>query len=274
MKKAISILAILSITIPLFAQRIYSVGILPFEAKDGSASAREAEEAAGLVIAELLPCTTLTLLTGSRAESADYIVRGQIEKRNNLVVLSATTTERNSGRIMNTSKEEARSLEAVSVLSFCAQIVEYVPYPSYLIGRWRSTIDMIDGPVICIMEFRADRTVLVERFDTWEHDGKDILKYQAIGTGTVRYGGYHLGRSITVNNQRVNTDASMNIDLTLEDALPKYETISRSGMRVVFDESKNGFELVNSGLPCGDNRSGPSVYPGENVYYTKFTKIQ
>lgn len=276
MKKTISILVILSIAVPIFAQKIYSVGILPFEPKDGDTvtTGGEAAEATALVIAALSSCTTLTVLTGSQAESAEYIVREQIARQNGRVVLSAATTERSSGRIMNTSKEEAQTLSDISIFSFCTQIVEYVPYPGYLIGKWRSSIDMIDGPLICIMEFRPDRSVSVEQYDTWEHDGKNILKYQAIGTGTISYGGYHLGRSITVNNQRINTDAAMSINLTLEDALPKYNTISRSGMRVLFNDSKNSFELVNSGLPCGDNMSGPSVYPAENVFFTKFTRVQ
>jgi hypothetical protein len=188
-------------------------------------------------------------------------------------VLSAATTETGSGRLLNNSKEQGAALRAVSMESFCAQISENIPYPNYLLGKWRSVISMIDGPVTCIMEFRSDRTVRVQQFDTWEHSGTNSLKYQAIGTGTYSYAGYRR-RTVTLSGRQIQTDATVGINLTLEDALPKYVKVNAGGLRVIFDEQKANFELVYGGIPCGDNFTGPSVYPSANVFYTKFNKIQ
>ena len=132
---------------------------------------------------------------------------------------------------------------------------------------------MIDGPVTCIMEFRSDRTVQVTQYDTWEHSGTNALKYQAIGKGSYTYAGYRR-RTVTVGNQQMEADATVGVTLTLEDALPNYGAVNRSGIRVQFNESRNSFEMLNAGLPCGDNFSGPSVYPTGSVVYTKFSKIR
>jgi len=282
MKKLFLINIIFIAALPVFAQKIYTVGILPFEVLGNGVSTEDAEEATRLVIAELSPCKTLTIVSGDQAKSSDYLVRGQIMKlspmlstgQNSQIVLSALTQQVSSGRTLNTSKEQGASLSAISMFSFCAQLTDSIPYPNYLLGKWRSTIDMIDGPVTCIMEFRSDRTVRIDQYETWEHNGTDSLKFQAIGTGTYTYAGYHLPRSVTVKGQRIQTQAVMGINLTLEDALPKYNKVSASGLRIAFDDSKNNFELVNGGMPCGDNYTGPSVYPSASVFYTKFSKTQ
>jgi hypothetical protein len=246
------------------------VGILPFTAS--GVSAAEAAEATRLVIAELSSWGIMTVLSGEQAESAEYLVRGQVSRQNNRVILSASTVLTGTGRTLNNSREEAPLLSGVSVVSFCAQIAENIPFPNYLLGKWRSTIDMIDGPVTCVLEFRSNRTILVEQYDTWEHNGTNILKYQAIGTGTYSYAGY-LRRSVNIGGRAVESDATVGINLNLEDALPRYEKIELGGLRVLFNDAKSSFELVSGSLPCGDNFSGPSVYPGDKVFYTKFTKI-
>jgi len=124
------------------------------------------------------------------------------------------------------------------------------------------------------MEFRSDRTVTVEQYDTWEHNGTNSLKYQGIGTGTYTFAGHHFGWLLTVRGSQVRANATFGITLTLEDALPKYTAIRSSGLALLFNEARNGFELVNGGLPCGDNFTGPSIYPNANLFYTTFTKIQ
>ena len=279
MKRAIIFFTFFFAVLPVFAQgtpapRIYTVGILPFEVSGDGVTSSDAAEATRLVMDNLGSCTTLTLLPNDQAGNGEYLVKGQISRQNNQIVLSATTTEARSGRILNTSKEQASTLAAISMFSFCAQATDYVPYPNYLLGKWQSTINMVDGPVTCIMEFRSDRTVNVQQFDTWEYSGTNSLKYQAIGTGTYSFGGYHMRRTVTVGGRGIQTDAALGVNLTLEDALPKYNTVSTSGLRMLFDGSRGSFELVNAGIPCGDNFSGPSVYPSDSVFYTKFSKIQ
>jgi len=281
MKKAVFAMVFIIAALPVFAQaplpggaRIYTVGVLPFEVLGNGVSEGDAAEATRLVIAELSPSRTLTILPGDQAKNGEYLVHGKISRQNNQIVITANTQQASSGRITNTSKEQGASLGAISMFSFCAQLTDFIPYPNYLLGKWRSTIDMIDGPVTCILEFRADRTVMVEQYETWEHNGTDSLKYQAIGTGTYTFAGYHLRRSVTAAGQRVLSDAALSIHLNLEDALPKYTKTSASGLMVAFNESRNGFDLVNGGMPCGDNYTGPSVYPSANVSYTRFSKTE
>jgi len=281
MRKAIFTIVFFIAVLPVFAQaplpggaRIYSVGILPFEVLGNGVSEGDAAEATRLVVAELSPCRTLTILSGDQAKNGEYLVHGRISRQNNQIVLTANTQQASSGRSLNTSKEQGATLSAISMFSFCSQITESVPYPNYLLGKWRSTLDMIDGPVTCIMEFLSNRTVRVEQYETWEHNGTDSLKYQAIGTGTYTFTGFHMRRPITAAGQRILSDAAIGIDLTLEDALPKYNKVNASGLRMVFDDSKNSFELINGGFPCGDNFTGPSVYPSASVFYTKFFKTQ
>jgi len=220
----------------------------------------------------------LTILTENQARGGEYLIQGQISRissgQNNQIVLSATIQQASSGRTLNTAREQGQSLSAIPIFSFCVQLADYIPYTNHLLGKWQSTIDMVDGPVTCILELHPDRTVQVEKYETWEHNGTNSLKYQAIGTGTYTFMGYHLRRAVTVGGRRIITDAALGITMTLEDALPKYNTVSVSGLRMVFDESKRSFELVTGGLPCGDNFTGPSVYPSASVFYTRFTKIQ
>ena len=273
MKKAGFIFILLITAFSAFAQKLSSVGIQPFETSGTGVSAADAAEATRLVTAELGSWGTITVLNGEQAADAEYLVRGQISRQSNQIVLTAVTTEARTKRALNNSKEQAATLAAISMESFCAQIAENVPFPNYLLGKWRASIDTVDGPVTCIMEFRSDRTIQVQQYDTWEHNGTNSLKYQAIGTGTYTYAGYSR-RTVTLSGRQIHTDATVGINLKLEDALPKYTAVSAGGLRVLFGDSRASFELVYGGLPCGNNYSGPSVYPSENVYYFRFTKIQ
>jgi hypothetical protein len=257
----------------IFAQRQATVGIMPFEAFGAGVSAVDAVEATRLVVDELNSWEFMTILTGSQAQSAEYLVSGRIAMQNNQIVLTASTTDTRSGKVLNESKGQAASLAALSIESFCAQITESVPYPNYILGKWQSVINMIDGPIISIIEFRSDRTVLVHQYDTWEHNGTKSLKCQAIGSGTYTYAGYRR-RTLAVDGRSIQADVTLGINFNLEDALPKYVNLIVTSMRLLFDGSRTSFEVTLGGIPCGDNYSGHSVYPGENVFYTKFSKIQ
>ena len=270
MKKTFFCLIFIAAALSVFAQRLPTVGVMPFEPSGAGVSPPDAAEATRLVIAELQSWELMNVLSGAEAESAEYIVRGRILRQNNQVVLTATTSS--SGRNLNNSREEGAQLSAISMESFCGQITENVPIPNFLLGKWQSTINMIDGPITCIIEFGTGRVVTVERYDTWEHNQPDSLKYQAIGGGTYTYAGYRR-RTVTISGRAIQTDATVSVNLSLEDALPSYEEISISGLRVLFNESRTSFELSYGGFPCGQNLSGPSVYASENVFYTSFSKM-
>jgi hypothetical protein len=281
MKKILLISVFLAAAFSVFAQRISSVGLFPFEIfvdrEHSEVSASEAADATSQVINILNTSGTLTLLTGDRAGSAEYHIRGRISRlsaQNNQFVLAATTSEASSGRTLNSSRAQVSALDAASIFSFCTQVVSNIPYPVHHVGRWQSVIDTVDGPIMCIMEFMPDRTILVERFDTWEHKGTNSMRYQAIGTGTYSFAGHHLYRTFNAGGKQIQGNATFGIDLALEDSLPKYKIIHVTTMAFLYNEAKTGFELVNAGIPCGDNFSGPSVYPGSEVFYTVFTRIR
>ncbi|GHV94816.1 hypothetical protein AGMMS50293_11360 [Spirochaetia bacterium] len=282
MKKTVLALLLLSATLvpgaDLFAQRLSSVGILPFEAAEG-VSPGDAASATGQVIAELGSWGTITVLEGAQAQNAEYIVRGKLAKQGNMLILSATTQARD-GKTLNEAKEQGAALGSISIVSFCAQVVENVPFPNYLLGKWQSTIDLPDGPISCIIEFKSDRTVVVERYDTWEHKQNNALTYEGYGTGTYSYAGY-LRRNITIRDAQGNVqqrapgamaDATAGLNLKIEETLPEQTNVNLGGLRLLFNDEKSAFEFVSGGLPCGRNFDGASVYPSESVAYTRFTK--
>ena len=276
MRKTNFILILLLAAVPVFSQtqvRLATLGILRFTVSGAGVSEADAAEVTRLVTNELTSWGTITILTGDRAKEGEYTVSGQVSRQNNQFVISAVTTEARTGKALSNSREQAPALDSISIVSLCTKIAENVPFPNYLLGKWRSTINMADGPVVCILEFSSNRTVKVQQFDTWEHNGPNILKYQGIGTGTYSYAGY-LRRTLNIDRREIQADATVGVNLKLEDSLPKYKTVSAGGLRVLFDDSKNSFEIVYGGIPCGDNLSGASVYPSANVYYTRFVKIQ
>jgi hypothetical protein len=275
MKKIVLMWLFWGIAAGVFGQRLSTVGIPPFEAAQGVNGA-DAANLTRQVIDELSSWGTLNIVEGAAAESAEYIVRGKLVRQGALFVLSAVTLR--SGRTLNESKEQAAAVSGISVFSFCAQVVENVPYPNYLLGKWRSNISTPEGPVVCVMEFRSDRTVRVEQYDTWEHRQNHALKYEGYGSGTYAYAGY-LRRTMNIRDGRGNTrqspvDATVSLNLKLEETLPEQTTVNLSGLRVLFNDSKTAFELLNAGLPCGRNYDGPSVYPSDVIAFVQFTKIQ
>jgi hypothetical protein len=255
-----------------FAQRLSVVAVFPFEASGNGVNAADAAALTGQLINELQSWGTLNIVSGDQADSAEYLIRGQLARQNNQMVASAVTYNAKTNKALNSSKERAASVSALSsqIFSLCAQVTENIPFPNYLLGKWRAVINMIDGPLTCILEFRSNRTVLVEQYDTWEYRGGDrSLRYQGFGTGTYSYWG-HVRR--TVRGSPV--DGFVTINLKLEDALPKYAALSLTRLNLFFDEGKNNFSLVSAGFGCGDNYAGSSVYPQAAVVYTAFTKIQ
>jgi len=285
MKKKFIICVFLTVSLTVYSQtagpRRAAVAILPFEAGPQTASNANPPPPDNQLIAdanalciqlmnELISWDALNILTGTAG--SEYYVRSRLERVSNQYVLSATTYETGSNRVMNSARQQGATITALSsqIFAFAAQVTENVPFPNYLLGRWRAVISMNDGPLTCILEFRSDRTIRVEQYDTWEHRlGTNALRYQGYGTGTYSYWGYarRLVRGVPV-------DGFVTISLKLDDALPKYSTVSFTRVNYNFNDDKSVFELIGSGFGCGDNYSGATVYPSQNVAYTRFTKIQ
>jgi len=262
-------LLVLSAFTVAFAQRIPSVGVIAFEAGSG-VSAADAASVSGLVISELSSWGTLNVVQGSAG--ADYLIRGTLSKQGNSFVLTALTINANTQQELNTYTEQAGTVSSLPIFSFCLKAVDRVPLPNYLLGTWQASLNMPDGPVVCIIEFKSDRTVSVERYDTWEHRLNNSLRYEGYGRGSYSYAGF-ANRVITVNSQQVRIDASVNVNLVLEETLPNQTSVN-AGLSLVFNGDKTAFNFVNGALPCGTNYDGPSVYPFAALGFVNFTKIR
>jgi len=268
---------ILGKTPAVYAQRLSSVGIISFEAAT-NALEQDAANLTMQVVQELSSWGTMIILTGSEAEIAEYVVRSTLSRQGNTFTLSARTIETSTGRTLNETREQAQYISGISIFDFSAKAVENVPFPNYLLGKWQSTINLPDGQVTAVIEFRSNRTVHVEQYETWERRQNNALKYEGYGSGSYRYTGY-LRRNVALrdssgNPRRITADATVGISLNLEEALTEYKTINQGGMLLLFNETKNSFEIVWGGLPCGANYQGTSETPSERLFFTRFNKIQ
>ena len=206
------------------------------------------------------------------SQGADYIIRGTVVRQGNNYTVAGATVNASNDRVLNEYVEQI-PVSNIQVFTLCARAVERVPFPNYLLGTWQATINMPDGPVVCIIEFKNDRTVHVERYDTWEHRERNALRYEGYGTGTYTYIGY-ANRNITVNGQPVRIDATFGIALSLEETLPDQTNVNLTGLSVAFNADRNAFDIVNGTLPCGRNYDGPSVHPSEHLGFSRFAKIR
>jgi hypothetical protein len=273
MKKAFLLLFFIFFALgSVFAQKLPVVAVLPFEATGGRVTAEDASRVSSQVVAELNSWGTLSVL--QTEAGAEYIVRGTLTRVGNEFILSAITTDAISKKRLNDSVEKASSVAGLSVFSFCSNLVQNVPLPNYLIGTWQSSINMPDGPVVCIVEFKSDRTARVERYDTWEHKKNNSLRYEGYGTGKYSYAGYFVRRTLTMNSKQIQADALAGFNLTLEETLPEQTSVNIGGLAIQFNSDRSSFEIMNGSLPCGRNYDGPSVYPSAYIGFTQFTKVK
>jgi len=254
----------------VFAQKVPVLGIMAFEAGSGVSSV-EALEMTNKVLSEFNSWGTISAVTG--ADGADYVIRGTLSRQTSSFVLSALTVNTGTEQILNTYREQANAVDNISVFSFCLKAVEGVPFPNYMVGTWQSTLSLPDGPVVCVIEFRSDRIVRVERYDTWEHRRGNSLRYEGFGKGTYSYVGY-ANRMISVNSQSVRVDAALSVNLSLEETLLDQTSVNQTGLTLVFNADKTAFNFVNGMLPCGANHDGPSVHPSVSLGFVNFSKIR
>jgi len=254
-----------------YAQRIPVIGLISFEATGSGVTAADAVNMTDRVFTELNSWGTINVLRTD--DGAEYIIRGTVSRQGGNFVLSASTVDVRTGQVLNEYREQASVLNNISIPLFCAKAVERVPLPNYLLGTWQSTISMPDGPVVCIIEFRSDRSVRVERYDTWEHRQQNALRYEGFGTGTYTYAGF-ANRIVNIGARQVRIDATISVNLSLEETLPDQTSVNQAGIHLVFNGDRTSFEIVNGMLPCGRNFDGPSVFHSEVLGFTQFTKIR
>jgi hypothetical protein len=280
MKKILVAVVFICIVLPVFAQKISGVVVFPFETPDRGVSANEAASIRKQIINEISSWGSIIVLEEHEAGAADFYVRGKIAPDNNVVALTGTTYNAKTDKPLNSYREQASNINALSgrISFFCIRMVESIPLPNLLEGTWASTIDMNNGPLTCILEFRSDRTVSIERYDTSEYRQGSALTYQGFGTGTYTYTP-QARRIMTIESsgkaaRESPVDGSVSLSLTLEDTLPAYNSLNTGRIRLVFGGGNGVFELLTAGLPCGNNFDGPSVYPDRTIAYTRFTRTR
>jgi len=271
-KRILVIFLLIFITINLvYAQRMPSVGIVTFESGSSGASPSDAASLTNKAVSEFSSWGTLNIIQGTAG--AEFVIKGKLSRLGNEFTLTATTSDA-SGRVLNEYSEKASNVNNISIPSFCAKAVERVPLPNYLLGTWQSTLNMPDGPVVCIIEFKSDRrTAVVERYDTWEHKQQNALRYEGYGTGTYSYRGY-ANRVITAGGRQARIDAVVSINLVLEETLPAQTSVNLSNLNLEFNADKTSFVIVSNMMPCGRNFDGPSVYHSEVLGFSQFVKIR
>jgi len=273
MKRAFLFILFLTLVMgAVFAQKVPVVAIIPFEATGSRVTPEEAARVTNLIVAELNAWGSLNVL--QTESGAEFVVRGTLSRVGTNYILTAVTTDAKSNRKLNDSSERAASISELSFFSFCSSIVQSVPLPNYLLGKWQSTITMPDGPVVCIIEFKSDRTANIERYDTWEHKKNNSLRYEGYGTGRYSYAGYFVRRTITVDSKQIQVDALTSFYLSLEETLPEQTSVNLGRLGVQFNPDRSSFEFVNGSFPCGRNYDGPSVYPSAYIGFSHFSKIK
>jgi hypothetical protein len=254
-----------------YTQSIPVVGIAQFEVDGIGITDADAARKTSQIIEELRSWGTLDVVQGSTG--VQYIIRGTLSRRGADFVLSGVTLAANTGQVLNEYSEQAQTVDAISVFQFCSKAAERIPLPNYLLGTWQSTVNMPDGPIVCIIQFNSDRTVRIERYDTWEHRQNNSLRYEGFGTGTYTYTGF-ANRIITIDSRQIRIDAITSLNLTLEETLSAHSSVNQSNLQILFNSERTSFEILNSMLPFGRNYDGPSVYPSETAGFTQFVKIR
>jgi len=255
----------------VYAQRVPVVGVNIFDTTGSGVTASDAANLTNKVISELTSWGTLSVLQTS--EGSEFFIRGTLSRIGGNYTLSAATVNTSTKQTLNEYSEQGRTINDISITMLCVKAVEKVPLPNYLLGTWQSTINMPDGPVVCIIEFRSDRSARVERYDTWEHKQNNALRYEGYGKGSYSYVGY-ANRMITVNSNQIRVDAVIGVNLALEETLPEQTNVNIRGVSVVFNADKTAFEIVNGSLLCGRNFDGPSVYSAAVIGFSQFVKIR
>jgi hypothetical protein len=266
--------------LPVFSQKIFGVVIFPFETPERGVSANDAASIRKQIIDEIVSWGSIIVLEETEAGSADFYVQGKITLDNNLVALTGTTYDAKTDRPLNSYREQAANMSALSghIFSFCIRMAESIPLPNLLAGKWMSILEMNGGSLTCIVEFKPDRTISIERYDTCEYSRGNALTYQGFGAGTYTYNP-QARRIMTIESsegvvRESPVDGSVSLSLTLEDTLPPYNSLNTNRVRLVFGSNNDSFELLNAGLPCGSNFDGLSIYPARTFAYIHFIRIQ
>jgi len=131
-----------------------------------------------------------------RALNAEYIIRGQIMKMGNTIYISSSMIDVNTTVTIASTREQLSSFDELfsKLPNITEQILDKLPEQNWLVGRWQTS----DGN--CVLEFKADRTIVVERYVfSWDFGSSDEGKGVARGTGFYSTNFPASGGGITIN---------------------------------------------------------------------------
>jgi TolB-like protein len=186
-----------------FAQQLPTVAVATFDTM-GSVTSDEVQVVTELFIAELVSSGAVNVVDRvnfdkivaemkfqtsdwsnsqktaavGNALNAQYVIRGQLMKLGEVIYWTATMIDVNTAQILYSAREQLSSIEEVfgKLPNFCRQMLNKIPMPNYFVGRWQGTSPSSwDG--ICILEFKANGGIVVERYDTVNGRGKGTGSY-------------------------------------------------------------------------------------------------
>jgi TolB-like protein len=271
MKKVMFAVVVAVCGAALFAQQLPTVAVATFDVA-GGVTTDEAQVVTELFMTELVSKGTVNVVDRvnfdkiigemqfqtsdwsnsaktaalGRALNAEYVVRGQLMKMGSAIYWTATMIDVKTAQVLYSAREQIADLGQIfdKLPSFTTQITAKIPPTNYFVGKWRAS----SGSRICILEFKADGRIVVERYDTYAYVNKKRIDRTGTGTGNYSLNMNRIRISLVLTNV---ADREFNAIATYGDGDP-YR----------FDASKNGFRL-EYGLYCGLDPD-----------YETFTKIQ
>jgi TolB-like protein len=197
MKRTLIFILVLFVCTRIFSQELTAV-VVPFDVKVGFSRA-DAETITELFLIELAKNKTIKVVDQSdaafkeiinrmkfelsdwsnnnkvaqfgQALNADAIVLGQMMMLGDQRIITARILDVKTTQILATSRMDLINVSEVlgKLPAFTREIVSNLPKPPIgdpFTGRWRSTITSNGITLICILDFRRDGTINVERYDT------------------------------------------------------------------------------------------------------------
>jgi len=104
-----------------------------------------------------------------RVLNAGVVIRGQLMKMGDNIFWTATILDVNTAQVLSSARQQLTSLDQIwgtNLTNFSQQIVTHLPPPNFFVGRWQATQKVDGRDIICVLNIKADGTVVVERYDT------------------------------------------------------------------------------------------------------------
>ena len=110
-----------------------------------------------------------------RATNAGNIIRGQLMKMGDTIFWTATMLDVNTAQVLHSSRLQLKDLNEVinKLPEFRQQMMAKIPPPNLFVGRWQCNFsrwkswqsDTQSFDLFCILNIKADGSVLIERYD-------------------------------------------------------------------------------------------------------------